>query len=339
MASKLSRGRWSKGVLFSVLFLIVAAVFFYFRFQPTADHGWGLNFSPEQAEYFGFDSQKLFLTVLDDLRPERMRVTSFWETLEPLPGQFDFAVTDSILREAEKRGAAVILVLGHKQPRWPECHHPSWYDELPEQEKNAAVLSMLKAAVEHFRQFSSVAAWQVENEPFFPYGPDCPAVPGKLMTEELRLVKSLDARPLIITDSGEKGAWLPAACAGADVFGSTMYRQVYQDKWGRYLKYPIPAAVYRIRAGILQTFSKVNRIIGVELQAEPWFSTNPFDTPWERQSELMSPEIFLEYADYARRVGFAENYFWGVEWWYWAKAQGHPEMWEAAKEFFEANRE
>ena len=326
-----------KAISWVLLALVVTALFFYLRFEPTANPVWGLNYSTKQAEYFGLDPQDTFRQILDDLNPEKVRLTAYWEIIEPERGEFNFSEIDSLLRETDSRGVSVILVLGHKQPRWPECHHPQWYEALTGEEKPKAVLQMLHEAMMHFKSFESITAWQIENEPFFPYGPDCPAVSRSLMTEELRLVKSLDPRPLIITDSGEKGAWLPAAWAGADIFGSTMYRQVYQDKWGRYYTYPIPPAVYRIRAGILQTFSKVNRIVGVELQAEPWFSTNPFDTPWDRQLELMNPEIFREYAEYASKVGFAGNYFWGVEWWYWAKAQGHPEMWQAAKEFFESN--
>ncbi len=320
-----------------VLVLAGLALFFYYRFQPTPQPGWGLNFSPELAEYLGFAPEPLFRQMLDDFRPPSLRLTAYWETLEPTPGKFDFSSIDAMLRETDKRGTKVILVLGHKQPRWPECHHPTWYEKLSPAAQSGAVLTMLRSAVEHFKQFSSIQAWQIENEPFFPYGPNCPAVPAGLFVQELALVKSLDLRPLVATDSGEKGAWLPTVWAGADIFGSTMYRTVYQNKQGKYLTYPIPPALYRIRAGILETFSGVREVFNVELQAEPWFATSPFDTPWEKQAALMNPGLFAEYVDYARQVGFAENYFWGVEWWYWAFVQGHPEMWQTAKDFFQKN--
>ena len=35
-----------------------------------------------------------------------------------------------------------------------------------------------------------------------------------------------------------------------------------------------------------------------------------------------------EHVEYAQRTGFDEFYLWGVEWWYWIKLQGHPEVWD-----------
>ncbi|MDP3993720.1 MAG: hypothetical protein U1C57_03345 [Candidatus Doudnabacteria bacterium] len=314
--------------------LIIAAAlagFFYFRFEPADNIVWGVNFSIPQASYMGFDWKKMYLDVLDDLKPERLRVMAYWEILEPERGKYEFDDIDFLLAEAGKRGAKTVLVLGHKQPRWPECHHPDWYNSLSDEEKDEALLAMLSASVEHFREYDSISAWQIENETLFPYGFDCGVVKWGVFRKELSVVKTLDSRPILVTDSGEKGAWLPATWAGGDIFGSTMYREVYHDAKQKYIKYPIPAFVYRIKAGMVETLSGIDKVWGVELQAEPWFESDVHETPWERQTELMNPEIFAANVEYAKSVGFEENYFWGVEWWYWAREHGHPEMWEAAK--------
>ena len=136
----------------------------------------------------------------------------------------------------------------------------------------------------------------------------------------------------MVTDSGEKGLWIPTARLGADIFGSTMYRVVNDHRFG-YVKYPIPPVYFRIKAGILKVVAKQDRIIGVELQAEPWFSQDLFQTDLSTQLALMNPKIFAQNIDYARRVGFEENYLWGAEWWYWlAKKQRDFGMWATAKE-------
>ena len=314
-----------------ILAPVILFGFFYLQFKAEKNPAWGVNFSIPHAQYLGLDWKKAYLEILQDLGPRRLRIPAYWELVEPQQGQFSFSDIDFLVSEAGKRGARIILVVGYKQPRWPECHEPEWVRIQNEKIKNQNLLDYIKTVIEHYKDSPTVYAWQVENEPYFPYGPDCGSVPADLYKRELALVKSLDTRPLIVTDSGEKGAWLPTAWAGGDIFGSTMYRKVYHHKKQKYVSYAIPPALYRIKAGLVKAFSNIDEFIGVELQAEPWFATDVYQTSWEKQAELMNPQIFSDNAEYARRVGFAENYFWGVEWWYWAKNQGHPEMWEAAK--------
>src|SRR3989344_5701133 len=320
-----------KFIKWTLIIVIALAAFFYFRFEPADRVVWGVNFSIPQADYMGFDWEKMYLAALDELKPQSLRIMAYWEILEPKRGKYEFEDIDFLLAEAENRGVKTILVLGHKQPRWPECHHPDWYNNLSDKEQDEALLAMLSASVEHFKKYDSISAWQIENEPLFPYGPDCGVVKWGVFRKELSVVKALDSRPILVTDSGEKGARLPSTWAGGDIFGSTMYREVFHDRKQKYIKYPIPAELYRIKAGMVQTLSGIDKVWGVELQAEPWFENSVHETPWERQTELMNPSVFAANVAYAKRAGFEENYFWGVEWWYWAKEHGHPEMWDAAK--------
>lgn len=319
-------------ISFILVLLGASAVYFYLQFEPAQDIQWGVNFSIPRAEYLGFEWKKMYLDILEELQPQLVRTMAYWEIIEPAQDKLLFPDLDFILEEAQKRNIGVIVVLGHKQPGWPECHSPEWVRNLESRMQNEELLEYITAVVERYKTNNAIKAWQVENEPFFPYGPSgCDPVPLELFQKEIALVKSLDPRPIVVTDSGEKGAWLPTAQYG-DIFGSTMYREIYHDKKQKYIKYPVPPALYRIRAGMLKVFLKTDKFIGVELQAEPWFATDVFQTPWERQKELMNEKIFAEYTDYARRVGFAQNYFWGVEWWYYAKhKQGDDSIWQAAK--------
>lgn len=323
------------------LVLLVAGglvLIFYFQFRPSRLISFGINFSIPHAQYLGFDWRQMYLAILEELGPKSIRTMGYWEMVEPEPGQFNFSDLDFMLSEAQKRGTEVILVLGLKQPRWPECHAPEWAQNEKLNIKNQKLLSYIRAVVERYKDDKAVYAWQVENEPFFEYGPDCGKISREFYKQEIALVKSLDKRPIIVTDSGEKGAWLPTAFSGGDIFGSTMYREIYHDKKRKYIKYPIPPALYRVKAGMVKMLSGIDEFMGVELQAEPWFAeTDVHTTAWEEQTKHMNPEIFREYVEYARRVGFGQNYFWGVEWWYWARSQGHPEMWEAAKELITNN--
>ncbi len=330
--------------ILKIFFWIVGAAILlcaivYFAYRPPTKIGWGINYSPDFAKYLGFDARKLYVQMLDDLNPKYVRLMAYWEDLEFNQGKYDLPSTDTkfILDESAKRGVKVILVLGHKQPRWPECHHPAWFEKLSVLDQQKAILNMLETAVNYFKDFSSVEMWQIENEPYFKYGPNCPVIASDLYKQEVALVKKLDNRPVIATDSGEKGLWLPLGYSGADVLGSTLYRQVFRDKTQSYLTYPLPAFTYRIKAGALRIFSRMNHVFGVELQAEPWFAGTVYSVPWEEQTKLMNPDIFYANIKYAAQTGMDRQYLWGAEWWYWAKSHGHGEMWAAAKEFFAIN--
>ena len=321
-----------KIILLLFLVLALALLIFYLQYEPSEDIQWGVNFSILHAAYLHDNWREMFIEILDDLKPERIRTMAYWSIIEPDRGQFDFSSIDFLLIESKRRNTDVILVLGPKQPRWPECHVPAWYEALPKTERGQAVRTMLETAVNHFKEFDNIVAWQIENEPFFKFAAECSVIPWGEIREEVALVKNLDDRPVIITDSGEWGTWLPAGWTGADILGSTMYRTVYHGEKEQYVTFRIPPILYQFRAGILQSLTGTKQVIGIELQAEPWFVTDVLSTPLELQLELMNPEIFIEHVEYAKQVGFVENYFWGVEWWYWLREQGEPEMWITAKE-------
>lgn len=322
-----------KVVLIPIAVLALALFVFYLNFEPTPEPEWGINFSILHAAYLHEDWREMFIDILNELKPKNIRTMAYWSIIEPERGNFDFSRIDFLLRESQSRAAEVILVLGPKQPRWPECHEPGWYRELSAEEKEEAVRDMIEVAVNHFKVFDNITAWQVENEPFFPFSEECPVIPARLIRQEVELVKKLDNRPVVLTDSGEWGLWLPSGWAGADIFGSTMYRTVYHGKTERYATLKIPAFFYQIRAGALQMLTGAREVAGIELQAEPWFAKDLYLVPLPAQLELMNPEIFAEHVAYAKRVGFKKNYFWGTEWWYYLKEQGRPEMWITAKKF------
>ncbi len=290
--------------------MLLALAYFYSQFEPSENHEWGITFSHSHVEYLGFEWRTVYLDMLNDLQPQKLRLMSYWENIEPERGKFDYQVVDEMLIEAGKRNIEVILVVGHKQPRWPECHHPTWYAELSEHEQEHALMTMLTEAVNHFKQFDAVKIWQVENEPLFDFGHDCPAMSKDLLQEEIELVRSLDDRPILVTDSGELGRWLPTASVGADLFGTTMYRVVHNPTTG-YFRYPLPPLWFRLKAGILNTFHKPQEILGVELQAEPWFADNMFLYSMEDQNALMNAKIFAQNIEYAKSAGFQNNYLWG----------------------------
>lgn len=318
-----------------LLAVFLTAVFFYFKYQPTANPQWGLTFSYQEAQGLGFDWKQMYLDVLADLKPKNLRLMTYWEDVEPVRGTYNFSIAEQTVQEAARQNVNVILVVGRKQPRWPECHQPSWYNSLPPSEQDQALLNFVEATVKHFQNYPNITTWQVENEPFFGFGPNCPKSSEDIFKAEVALVKHLDARPILATDSGDRGGWFAATKSGANEFGFTLYRVSYDEKYGGYYKYPLPAAFYRVRSGILQAFTPVEKIYDVELQMEPWFTQGALNTPIAEHQALMNPKIFASNISFAKKTGVSAHYLWGVEWWYWmAQKNNDWGMWQAAKDLF-----
>src|SRR3989344_4048426 len=102
--------RRAKKILLTFLFILAAAVIYFdFQYEAAANPNWGLNFSLTHAQYLGFDWRKMYIEMLDDLKPKRLRVMALWEVIEPERGKYNFEDIDFILQEAGERGAEVMV--------------------------------------------------------------------------------------------------------------------------------------------------------------------------------------------------------------------------------------
>lgn len=317
--------------IFLILAVIMVLVSVYFSVPSRQKLFYGVTFSQKFAEELGLDWQKTYSAILDDLKVRKLRLIAYWDLVEPEDDKFNFENLDWQVAEAEKRNANIILVLGRKTPRWPECHIPNWALEIrnPKSEKRL-LLRYVEEVVKHYRDKSAITAWQVENEPLFPFG-ECGTVGVGLLNREIELVRSLDSRPIILTDAGELGFAWPYLAVKSDIFGTTLYRYVSNRVFGDIKYWFIPAYYFRVKTWWAEKILGKDVLIA-ELQAEPWVTKLISTVPLDEQYKTMNPEIFKEAIDYAERSGFPKAYFWGVEWWYWLKEKKDmPEMWEAAK--------
>ena len=290
----------------------------------------GVTFVPEVAENFGLDPQKVYMAIFDNLGVRNVRIAAYWDKIESKRSQYHFDELDWEVREAEKRGVKLILVVGKKVPRWPECHIPSWANLLSEEDQNQALLNYVTQVINRYKNSSAIDMWQVENEPFLPFG-ECVYSPGSVIDREIALVRSLDSsRKILVTDSGEISTWLRAARRG-DIFGTTMYRRVVNKYFG-YIDYHLPPFFFRLKRALVELVVGKKPMMVVELQGEPWLNKPVELATIEEQYRSMDPAYFNNTLEYASRTGFDTFYLWGVEWWYWLKEQGRPEIWDTMKE-------
>lgn len=293
----------------------------------------GITFSTRYAKYLKLDWQKTYLKILDDLQVKNLRLMTYWDDIQAQQNKDNFAETDFFLEEAQKRGAKVILVVGEKQPRWPECYIPTWAKDLSPNDRQQKLLEFVQKVVSRYKDNSAITAWQVENEPFLQFGEGCDNSGQNFLSEEVSLVKSISHKPIIVTDSGELGFWV-APMQASEVFGTTIYRKVYDHTLG-YVTYPLPPAFYSLKSTLIRKiFAPANqKTIIVELQAEPWLSEGEL-RPADEQVQYFTLADFKNYTDFAKQTGFDEVYLWGVEWWYFMAKQGYPEYLNFAKTLF-----
>lgn len=320
--------------VFGPLFILFGFYLYLFTLDFSGDKepAWGVTFSAKYAQELDLDWQKTYLAILDDLKVNHIRLIAYWDEIERQPGNYDFYNLDWQIREAENRGVSIILNIGRRTPRWPECHDPVWLADLPPKAIKQSQFALVEALVERYKNRPKILAWQVENEPLLSVFGECPKPDRNLLAEEIMLVRSLDDRPVITTDSGELSSWQTAADY-PDILGTTMYRIVWNKYLGFLDYFFVPPAFYHYKAAFTKFFHRnLKEIIVTEVQMEPWTMDRPmvFLTV-EEQEKSFDLIRFRNNINFVKKIGFAEAYLWGVEYWYWLWQQGRPEIWQEAK--------
>ncbi len=324
------------GVAAVVLSIVLPAGFFYLVQPKPADHiNWGINFSQKYASELGLDWKKSYLTILDDLKPKYARLVVYWDLVEPRSGSYDYKDVLWQLDEAKKRNVKVILTLGRKVLRYPECHEPKWWLTSKDADfKEQTLLKYIGHATNQFKAYDNIIMWQVENEPMYPFG-ECQKQTKEIVAKEIAVVKNLDTRPVLIQDSGEGGFWRPDYLMG-DYLGISMYRRTWYNFYKEvtgisfYFQYPIAHWAYKVKSVL--TAVPADKIIVTELQGEPWGPVINSKLTEEEKAKTMSEQQFIDTIKYAKKSGFRDFYFWGPEWWLWEKEVNNNSFyWDTAK--------
>jgi len=170
------------------LFLIIICCFFIGFPKQAENITWGVNFSQKHTEGLGLDWRETYLAILDDLGARNIKIAAHWDFIEGKEENYYFDDLDWQIREAEKREAKIILVIGMKTPRWPECHIPEWAVNLSKEKQQEKILKLVEEIVLRYRESKAIKYWQVENEPFFSFG-ECPWYDKKLRKTDILWTK------------------------------------------------------------------------------------------------------------------------------------------------------
>ncbi len=326
--------KFSRLFVFLIIFLFLAWLLSRGKVYEKNELIYGITFSPKQASSLDLDWQDLFIKILDELKVNNLRLVAYWNEVEKENNKYDWNDLDWEVAEAAKRDAKVILAVGGRLPRWPECHYPNWTESLNKKQKQTENLEYIAETIKRYRGNDNIIAWQIENEPFLSHFGECPELDKNFLDQEIALAESLDQRPIVVTDSGELSFWIPAARRG-DIFGTTMYRDTYSKVLHSYVHYPIGPGFFRFKKNITNLFADPQKWMVIELQAEPWGPKQFQDLSQTERDKTMNLEKFKDILEFSRQAGFKEFYLWGVEWWYWEKIKNNnPAIWEEAKKIF-----
>lgn len=327
------------GLFLLFLALALASSFFLLSRIPIPEHiSYGVTYSKFRADELNLPWRDVYRALLDDLGVRKFRLVAHWPMIEPEDGVFDFSVMDYEMRLAEEYGADVTLAIGRRLPSWPECHEPEWAQNLNEAAREERILQYMERVIDRYRDSTALIRWQVENEPFiigFAYE-HCGKTNPDFLDEQIALVRALDpGRPILLTASGELGLW-NGTWRRADVFGTTLYRRVWNADLNMFLTYPTTPSFFRAKKRFTELTEGPRPGIISELAAEPWPVKAIVETPLEEQLARMDIDFFDDTILFASQTGFDEQYLWGAEWWYYLKeVHDYPDFWNHAKSLFQ----
>jgi Beta-galactosidase len=325
----------------------------------SADLQIGTTFIKINAEHLGLDWRSAYKEILNDVGIKQIRIPIFWDQLEREPGQFDWADLDWQMQEAAQANAQVMLVVGHRVPRYPECYAPSWTKGLDNAAFKRSLLAMTETVVKHYRDHPALGAWQVENEPLAKilgkiWGDGSCREISHLVREEVQSVRqwadgrwsttdgrSSDGRRIPTVVTYANAPWFVAQLRKTLTFESDVVAMTLFNKL--YFRSPLfTGYVEMFRLGPLATLRlayqrsvilRNHQALWIaEMQAEPWGPEGPykFDRP-EDAAVTMNPARLRQTWDYAVNGGASRIYLWGIEWCLSERDRGRSQMLDAVK--------
>ncbi|HVX56763.1 MAG TPA: beta-galactosidase [Candidatus Saccharimonadales bacterium] len=341
----LPRRRWLRRLVIGLIIFVVVAVGamygiaeWYIHSQRSQPLEQGVSFIPDYAQSLGLDPQQT-MDALTSIGVKHFRLVSYWSDMEPTPGQYDFSQLDWEFKKAEAAHAKVILVVGLRQPRWPECHAPGWANlNQPESQWQPQLEQFMQKVIERYRGSPALQQYQLENEYFLKGFGYCTNFSRQRLVSEYNLVKQLDPHHQIIVGRSNNTIGLPLGQPQPDEFSVSVYKRVWDaNLTHRYLEYPWPAWYYGFMAGLQKIVTGKNMMIG-ELQAEAWPPDGKSiqQTSLAEQNKSLDAKRLKARFQYGRATGMRQIYLWGAEYWYYRDVKLHdPSLWNVAKQEFQ----
>jgi hypothetical protein len=296
----------------------------------------GVSFVPDYAQSLGVNPQHT-MDALIGIGVKQFRLVSYWSDMEPTPGHYDFSQLDWEFQKAEAAHAKIILTVGLRQPRWPECHMPAWAASEPVSVWQPQLESFMQAVVQRYKNSPALESYQLENEYFLQGFGTCTNFSRSRLVSEYNLVKKTDPSHPIIVGRSDNDIGIPIKQPQPDEFSVSVYQRVWDaNLTHRYLEYPWPAWYYGFLAGLQKIVDHKSMMIA-ELQAEAWAphgQTIP-NTSLAEQNKSINAQRLQNTFQFGKATGMKSIDMWGAEYWYYRDVKLHdPSLWNVARQEF-----
>ena len=308
----------------------------YIHSQSSKPLQLGVSFIPDYAASLGIDPEET-MDALIDIGVRQFRLVSYWSDAERTKGSYDFSQLDWQFEKAEAVDAKIVLTLGLRQPRWPECHMPDWAAKESPEQWRPQLNAYITAVVNRYKHSPSLQNYQLENEYFLKGFGICTDFSRQHLIDEYNLLKRLDPKHPITVGRSNNALGFPVGQPQPDKFSISIYKRVWDGNFShRYLEYPFPAWFYGYIAGAQKIFLHKDMAVG-ELQAEAWppDSKSVTETSLSEQNKSLNAKRLKDRFGYGRATGMRQIDLWGAEYWYYRLVVLHdPSLWNIAKQEF-----
>lgn len=344
--------RWPDKAIWRRLLIGLLIIFLFFSSTAYTISQWyvyhnaskpltyGVSFIPDYAQSLGLNPRQT-MKALVKIGVKQFRLVSYWSDIEPTAGVYNFSQLDWEFKTAEAAHATVSLSLGLRQPRWPECHAPSWVNtSAPQSIWQPKLEKFMAAVVNRYKSSPALQSYQVENEYFLKGFGICTNFSRSRLISEYKLVKRLDHRHTVIINRSNNGLGIAINSPTPEEYGISIYRRVWDGTLTkRYFEYPIPAWYYGFLAGIQMAYNGRDTIIH-EMQAEAWAPNGKQLTQISlaEQNKSLNAHRLENRFNYAKATGMRTIDMWGAEYWYYRLIIKHdPSLWNVAKHEFKTS--
>jgi len=311
----------------------------------------GTTFDIDYAQSLSLEPKDTLQRIIDlGLSPIRIGIK--WNSVEQKQDEYQWERYDSVIQQLADNDVQTILTVGIKSPRWPEYYIPTWVDwksslgifpflrhKLVDKQRivRNVLFPFLQKVINRYKGYRSIILLQVENEPFFRFGPDRISISNELLNDELNYIRKVSNRPILLTTQGLPTTGLFAeyvknrnrhkkrlagktdviglnvfqALQGKDIFGRRKIFQSSERAWG-YLG---------------QWVEKINSLgkecIITELQAEPWESNIDYTDPYAHKT--CNPDIVKNTLERIVAMNVKTVLLWGTEFHLACEREGNPQ--------------